>query len=83
MKGKKFPESYAGLYKLWYGYDKLCSGGNWEGSWVKMQADEESKISKARATSSLFLFFQELCNIPVSVMLNGKVLNQKGENVKA
>lgn len=48
-----------------------------------MQADEESKISKARATSSLFLFFQELCNIPVSVMLNGKVLNQKGENVKA
>lgn len=48
-----------------------------------MQADEESKISKARATSSLFLFFQELCNIPGSVMLNGKVLNQKGENVKA
>lgn len=28
MKGKKFPESYAGLYRLWYGYDKLCSGGN-------------------------------------------------------
>lgn len=48
-----------------------------------MQEDEENKISKARATSSLFLFFQELCNIPVSVMLNGKVLNQKGENVKA
>lgn len=48
-----------------------------------MQADEESNISKARATSSLFLFFQELCNIPVSVTLNGKVLNQKGENVKA
>lgn len=48
-----------------------------------MQEDEENKISKARATSSLFLFFQELCNIHVSVMLNGKVLNQKGENVKA
>jgi len=47
-----------------------------------MQGAEENKISKARDASSLFLFLQELCNIPVSDILNGKVLNQKGENVK-
>lgn len=39
-------------------------------------------MSKARATSSLFLFLWELCNVPVSAMLDGKVLNQEGENVK-